>query len=507
MFEGNALRRGIQLVSVLISTLSTIAFPQARENLGPRINTPYDELLPVISSDGNTLYFDRKGTPYNIGGPKDDIWFSTRNPDGTWAIAENIGPPLNNADHNFVCAVLPDNNTLFLGNHYLTDGSMEMGISISTRNGGTWHIPRNLLIRDFHNLAPFSEFTLGPDGDVLIMSINPYNRRIPRDLYLSLLMRDGSWSAPMPLEDLNIFESDEITPFLAADGRTLYFSSNRPGGFGDYDVYVSRRLDAGWRHWSRPENLGRAVNGSGWDAYYTVPLVGEYAYFVSSTGGYGGTDIYRIRLPEEARATAVNIVKGKVLDPRKNPVYALVKYGRLADSTMMGRTLSDSLTGEYQVALPVGSSYGIYAEKEGYLSVPENIDLTNTTAYSEVWRDLTLLPKATGASVPLNNLFFDFNRAGLRPESEAELNRLVDVLESAPELQVRIEGHADSIGSSQYNKMLSIMRAYAVTQYLVAHNIPPSRIAFVGHGKEKPAASNDSENGRQRNRRVELVIL
>ncbi len=483
------------------------AYGQQRENLGPMINTQYDELYPIISADGKTLYFDRSGSPENIGGPTDDIWLSTQNSDGTWSRARNIGEPLNNKWYNYVCSLLPDENTLLIGNKYFTNGLQDAGVSLTRRTGSNWSFPSNLNIQNFKNLAKFSEYTLSPDGEVMIMSINPVDSSAPRDLYVSFNIQGTTWSEPQNIGVLNDPETDEITPFIAADGKTLYFSSDRPGGYGDADVYFTHRTDDSWMFWTKPENLGPTVNSSDWDAFYSVPVIGEFAYFVSNSAGYGGDDIFRVKIPERFRPSPTIIVKGKVIDPLLNPLGATIRYERLRDGVELGTTTSNANSGDYQIALNAGQRYGFRAEKEGYLPVNENIDLTNLVQSNEVRRDLILVPIEKGQTVRLNNIFFEFDKAALTPESRAELDRLVMFLNSHSEIKIQINGHTDNIGADDYNMNLSQQRAQAVVDYLISKNISSDRLTAKGYGKTKPVESNESEEGRMKNRRVEFTIL
>lgn len=487
--------------------LSSSIVAQERENLGPSINTKHDELLPVISADGKTLFFDRRGDSTNIGSTDDDIWFSEMQKDGAWSKAQNIGEPLNNQYYNYVCSALPDNNVLLLGNRYYTNGTMDAGVSLTSRRRDRWAFPSNLNIRNFRNLAHNSEYSMSPDGNVMIMSINPVDSLAGRDLYVSFKMTGTTWSEPQNIGTLSTPESDEITPFIAADANTIYFSSNRPGGYGDYDIYMSRRLDDSWMFWSKPENPGSTINTSGWDAYYTVPASGEYAYFVSTSRGYGGNDIYRILLPDRVKPIPTVIVKGKVSDPLSNPLDAVIRYERLSDGKELGAAQSNELSGEYSIALPAGVKYGIRAEKEGYLPVNENIDLTEATTYPEVRRDLTLVPIEKGKTVRMNNIFFEFDKAALTSESTAELDRLVSFLQSRSDIRIEISGHTDNVGADEYNLRLSELRAQSVVDYLISKAVASGRLVAKGYGKTKPVESNATEEGRQKNRRVEFTIL
>lgn len=495
------------IIPVIPATAQTQNYPE-RENLGPMINSEYDEVLPVIAPDAKTLFFVRKGHPDNTGSDKkDDIWFSRQLPDGRWGEAQNIGKPLNTAGFNFVCTVMPDNNTMLLGNQYFEDGSQDEGVSLTTRTEDGWGMPKNLRIKRLQNLSIWSEYTMSPDGRVLIMSLLRPDSLGGRDLYVSFRQEDDSWTEPENFGPSVNSKRSDITPFLAADGVTLYFSSDRPGGYGNNDVYMTRRLDYSWKKWSRPQNLGYPINTPGWDAYYTVPANGEYAYFVSTSSGEGKSDIFRITLPEDARPIPVMLVSGKVTDPDGKVVPATISYERLSDGKQIGTASADPETGDYKIALPVGYDYGFHAEADGYYPVSEHIDLTELGGFDEVQRDLILAPLMHGTSIRLNNIFFDFDMDVLREESQPELDRLVRLLKKYPSMMIQIDGHTDDYGGYDYNMKLSRRRARAVVNYLISQGISEIRLIPRGFGKTRPVATNETDEGRQLNRRVEYTIL
>ena len=492
----------LNCVSLLSQTLSM----KDRENLGPGINTAFDEVLPIISADGKILYFVRKDDPTNIQGTKDDIWYSELQADGTWGKAKNIGYPLNTPGFDYVCYALPDNNTLLLGNQYLADGSQRQGVSMSFRGKKGWQSPTNLNILNYQNTAKNAEFTMSPDANVLIMSIKDTTSLGDRDLYISFRMEDETWTQPKNLgAPVNSAQKD-ITPFLAADGVSLYFSSERPGGFGSNDVYLTRRLDSTWMHWSKPVNLGYPINTAGWDAYYTVPASGDYAYFVSTLGGYGSSDIFRIKLPSSVKPQPVLLVHGFVSSDSGH-VAASIEYRRLSDNKILGTAISHPETGEFTVALPAGEKYALRAERDGYYPISNIVDVTQLSEYREESMDLRLTPLVTGQPIRMNNIFFDFDSANLRSESTAELERLVSFMKSHSSVHIRINGHTDLVGTEEYNLRLSQRRAEAVVDYLVAHGVVRDRLEARGFGMSQPLpATGDNVDG-SRNRRVEFTII
>jgi OmpA-OmpF porin, OOP family len=490
-----------------------------RENLGPNVNSIYDEVLPVISPDGKTLYVDRKNHPQNYrkAGARldsnniDNIWYSTQDASGNWMPLQNIGPMLNNGFGTFVASVTPDGNTLLLGGRYEpkgNEGTGAFGLWLTHRIAEGWSYPQKVQVDDYYTDAAYVEFCLSNDGRTIILSLDRKDSYGGKDLYVSFLQPDGTWSAPKNLgPDVNS-AADEATPFLASDGKTLYFASDGFAGYGSMDMFISRRLDSTWQHWSEPENLGPQLNTPGWDAYYTIPASGEYAYFVSTENSFGMGDIFRVKLPEELRPRPVVLVSGNVLDAKTGkPVMAEIKYENLETGKEIGSARTSPGTGAYKITLPAGANYGYRAEAPGYAPVSQNLDLTNANAYQELQRDLTLIPLETGETVRLNNIFFETAKADLRPESFTELDRVVTMLNQNPNMEILIGGHTDNVGSPASNVQLSAARASAVDVYLVSKGISNTRLRTKGYGESKPVATNDTEAGRQQNRRVEFTIV
>ncbi len=479
------------------------------ENLGPEINSSFTDFVPVISPDGGTLYFVRALTSENVGGARDegDIWYSTRRPDGRWSQAVNIGAPLNDNGVNYVCSVTPDGNTLLLGRSTPKEKSLLMTHRTSTG----WSRPAPLTIPEFYNRAEFAEYSLGSDGRTILLCVERDDSYGQKDIYVSFATEGGgekSWSAPVNLGHTVNSAGAEISPFLAADGVTLYFSSDGRPGAGGVDIFVTRRLDDTWKRWSPPVSLGPTINTPGFDAYYTISAAGDYAYFVSTEMSYGEEDIFRIMLPRPAKPNPVLLVSGRVLEAETDrPVEAAIFYETLPEGKPAGTARTDPATGEYRIVLPAGSRYGFRAEASGYLAVNDNIDAREVAEFAEMKRDLLLAPIRIGQTIRLNNIFFDFARATLRMESSAELNRVVTFLTDNPGISIEIAGHTDNVGRDADNLRLSEERARSVAEYIASQGIPAARVASRGFGMTRPVASNDTEEGRQLNRRVEFTIM
>jgi outer membrane protein OmpA-like peptidoglycan-associated protein len=483
-----------------------------KENLGPNINSEFEEVIPLISQDGKKLYFTRKGHPDNIGkDKKDDIWYSEMDENGNWIPARIMESPLNNDGFNSVISVSPDGNSLLVMNTYSPDGKSLIGggISISNRTTDGWEVPKKINIENFYNTHArnFSEYCLNSDKNVIIMTVQRNDSYGEKDLYISF-KNGNSFTTPKHLGPVLNTYKNEVSPFLASDNTTLYFSSHGHPGYGNADVFLSRRLDSTWMNWSEPINLGPQLNTADWDAYYTLPASGEYAYFVSNEDAIGGSDIFRIKLPESAKPKPVILVYGKVLNTKTNkPESAEIIYNELKTDKIAGTAISDPKTGEYKIVLPYGKAYSFLAEKKGFYAISDNLDASNIYQYKEIERNLYLTPIDIGEIIRLNNIFFDYDNSELKEESYPEINRLIKILQESPEMIVEINGHTDNQGNHNYNIKLSNDRAISVMNYMLGKGIPKKRLTAKGFGKNQPIATNDTEEGRQQNRRVEFKII
>jgi outer membrane protein OmpA-like peptidoglycan-associated protein len=349
--------------------------------------------------------------------------------------------------------------------------------------------------------------SLDPSGTKLVMAVERDDSKGEKDLYVSFKKADGTFGVPQNMGSVNSW-GNEISPFVAADGQTMYFATDGRKGYGGTDIWMTRRLDDTWLNWSEPENLGPVINTSGWDAYFTVPAKGDYAYLSATSAKNGSADIHRVQLSKGVKPRPVVLVKGKVLDANtKKPVTGLVNYESLTTRKNVGEARSAPKDGSYAIALPSGDLYGFLASAANYYPVSDQLDTRGLGEYAEIARDLYLVPLKTNEVIRLNNLFFDFGKAELRPESFPELDRLAAFLIQRSSIVIELTGHTDNVGSDENNLQLSKERVQAVKTYLVSQGVQEQRMKTIGYGETKPLASNASEEGRQKNRRVEFRIV
>ena len=467
------------------------------------IDTPDNsELLPVISSDGKTLYFTR--TRFGIDSTEVfDIWKTDVTNDTIYSEPEFIGGNLASRAGIAVTAVSPDNNTLYLVGKLRDDAPPADRLLMTHRTATGWSIPEALHIRNLNNQGVFTDYSFGSDGKTLLMAVQRDSSIGDRDLYVSFF--DGtSWSSPRWLGSTVNSPFTEMTPFLASDNKTLYFSSNRPGGIGVTDVYRTIRLDDSWQNWSKPENLGPTVNRPGRTTYYTEDARGTYAYLCWKARLEDQSDIYRIKV---SHSRAVALLHGIVSDSKGKPILARIYYERLSDGKELGAARSDPTTGAYQVTLPSGEEYAVHADRDGYFPTSEHFDLTTLKEFTSIEKNLTLSKVEAGAVVRLQNVFFETGKATLLPTSFVELDRVVQLLVEHPSYRLEIQGHTDSVGSPQANLLLSRERAESVSTYLISKGITQNQLEVKAFGQTQPITTNATEEGRAQNRRVQFVIL
>ena len=505
-----AISDNIKPIEVKINEFKDSLFAKIKkENLGNRINSPTRELAPIISADGDYLFFTRDGHPDNIGPfRKQDIWMAVKNDDDSFSYPINLKKPLNDESVNFAVSLSSDANKLLVGNIYLPDGSYRKGLSMSTYDGEYWSFPDSLIIDDFYNLTTKASYNLSANGKILLLAIKRDDSFGKTDVYVSFLNDDGSWSKPKNLGKIINTAEEEISPFLASDNKTLYFSTSGLPGYGSSDMFLSKRLDDTWENWSEPLNLGSQINTRGWDAYYSITASGDYAYFVSSENSIGLEDIFRVKLPQSIKPESVVLIKGKVINVKTNePIKADIKFELLPSGKELGIATSNKLNGEFRIVLPGGKKYGFRAEAEGFISINENINIENLAEYNEKSVDLFLYPIETGTQFRINNIFFETGKWDLLEDSFSELNRLAEFLIKNPNIIISITGHTDNIGKDKDNFNLSNKRALSVKEYLLSKNIEEPRIKAKGLGESKPIANNETDEGKQKNRRVEFEII
>lgn len=526
------------LIDAQINLVENIPADRTLESLGASVNSIYGELAPIISPDGKELYITREGHPENIkdkgqeGIPRQDIWVSKKQGKDSWSIPVNLGTPLNNTQDNAVACISADGNTLFLLNHYFRDGRMALGLSKSRRINGEWSFPEKVIIDNFQALSheetaangikeskTYTEFSVTPNEKIIVMGLKRSQTFGERDLYVSFRKENGTYTKPVNLgKTINTADS-EGSPFISADTKTLYFLSKGHLGYGNGDIFMSKRLDDSWTKWSEPQNLGKPINSERWDGFFNIPVSGDYAY-MSINQGKEGQGIFKVRLTPEIQPEPMALVSGQVIDiSTKKPIAAQITLQPIliknADSSRIDSLKNESIladydpkTGEYKMVVPVGINYLLAASQKDYLSVSESIELSNDKKYRELRVNIQMMPIKAGQKMILNNLFFDRAEYAIKETSYEELQRIIALMKEYPTMEVLLEGHTDNQGDLMKNVELAKNRVEEVRNYLVKNGqIDVKRIDVKSWGPIRPIASNTTEDTRKKNRRVEFTIV
>jgi outer membrane protein OmpA-like peptidoglycan-associated protein len=482
------------------------SFKAEKQNLGTNVNSLLNDSAPLISPDGSVLFFARELQ----GAHNADIWMSTRNKDGSWSSALHVDPPLNNKVFNSVVSCSPDNKSVLLLNTYFPDGSYKgCCFSISHFDGMSWSVPQDVIIEKLYTYGKWLDASLSADSRTMLLSVLRPGSIGYNDLYVSFLLEKGTWSEPISLGPTINTIFNEAGPFLAADNKTLYFSSLGYPGYGNQDIFMSKRLDDTWQNWSTPVNLGSKVNSTGFDAFFSIAANDSSAYLVSNAQSIGGTDIFQIPLPKELIPERVCLLTGKVLDNQSNtPLEAQLIYRSLNNEQVRGSIVSDVKNGTYHLILPDAGTYYISANKKGYYAQADSISFLgkgNQSLQKELI--IRLDPLTVGKSLPIRQLYFEKTKSVILDTSLPALDNLYQLMKQNPQLKISIEGHTDNIGDVSLNQELSLQRAKAVEDYLLQKGIDEGRMTTVGYGGSKPIASNDREEMRKLNRRVEFTVV
>lgn len=510
IIKGIGLYNSSKLYEIAPDLIEDTTHHHTKEVIGENINSEdCYEFAPKIAPDGKTLYFVKECKDQ----PDQDIWFSEKDSVGQWSEAKNIGLPLNNRGHNFVASISPDGNMLIIGNKYNDDGTdAGEGVSISTKTeDGKWSMPKALDIPNYKNINEHANFFMGINSDVLLMALQDEKSFGDLDIYVSLYNKvTRKWSDPINLgADINTTFSEDY-PYLANDGKTLYYSSKGLTGYGGHDIYVSERLDDSWTKWSKPKNLGPFINTKADDKGFVIASEGDHAYFNSASfnSDLHHMDIFRVDLPKMLRQTPRVLMSGKLYEAETQlPLRGTVTVKNEKDESV-AYCASNPNTGKYVLSMEFGKSYKLIAESFAHFKINETIALTDTATGLELTKDFVFKSFLdSGKVLSLENVQFEYKKSLIREDSYNELNKMADILIQQKDTRIQIVGHTDNIGSEAYNQKLSEQRAESVKNYLISRGVNRLRLETKGMGETKPVAENDTELGRAKNRRVEFIVI
>lgn len=470
----------------------------APKNIGDGVNTAESEYFPSLTIDGKELVFTRR-----VNGRNEDFYYSKKK-FGEWDIAQPMEGDINTEQNEGAQNISQDGQWLVFTGCNRRDGfgSCDLYISYLTPQGWSEAINLGGMINsDQWESQP----CLSPDKKDLYFTSRRFGGYGGSDIYVSHLQPNGKWGEPENLGPSVNTPGDEQCPFIHADNQTLYFTSNYWPGYGDDDLFYVRKGPNGV--WSQPVNLGYPINTINREGTLFITADGKTAYYSSDrSDSRGGLDIYSFELREDIRPKKTLWVKGQVSDKKTGKgLPSSVELIDLATKESVSKIQTDE-TGNYLVTLPVGKDYAFNVGRKGYLFYSDNFLLSRHSPDSTYEKNIALQPIEVNASVVLNNIFFDVNKYDLKPESQVELDKLVQLLNDNPTLKVEISGHTDNVGSPADNLVLSNNRAKSVVNYLVSKGIAANRLSYKGYGETKPVADNNTEEGRALNRRTEMKV-
>ncbi|QHS57087.1 OmpA family protein [Mucilaginibacter sp. 14171R-50] len=468
-------------------------------NMGPEINTAADEYLPVATADESTLIFTRK-----IDNNED--FYKSVKLNNNWQKAGYLSNIINTSAYNEGAqSISQDGKYLFFTGCNRPDGLGRCDIYIAQKKGNDWAKPFSLSA-PVNTSGWEAQPSISADGRTLYFVSNRKGGYGGYDIWKSTLS-DKGWSEPENMGPQINTTYDEQSPFIHPDDSTFYFCSNGWPGMGGKDLFVSRLGKDG--KWQKPENLGYPINSSGDENGLTLTANGSFAFFSSNNlKGFGGYDIYTFELPPNLRPNIVTYVKGTVADKKtKQPLEAAVEIIDLQKNIPVYQDYSSTDAGEFLATLSAGKNYGLNISREGYLFYSDNFSLIGLKDKKAFNLSVLLAPIEVGNKVVLRNIFFDTNKFELRAESKAELQKLIEFLQLNPAVKIEISGYTDDVGNTETNIALSEKRANSVYQYLSANGILATRLVYKGYGEAQPIAPNTSDENRALNRRTEFMII
>jgi outer membrane protein OmpA-like peptidoglycan-associated protein/tetratricopeptide (TPR) repeat protein len=468
------------------------------QNMGDSINSKALEYFPSLTIDGRKLIFTRRVS-------NDEDFYESNFENGKWSNAKPLGGLINTNLNEGAQNISQDGQLLiFTGCNY-PEGQGSCDLYYAQRNKTGWSEPKNLgglVNTDYWESSP----SISPDKRALYFASSFPEGYGGKDIFVTRRMPDGKWSRPENLGPTINTSGDESCPFIHADNQTLFFNSNGHPGYGQTDLFLSRKINDS--AWSRPENLGYPVNTIDDQGSLIVASNGRTAIYASEdTGTRGGLDLYSFELREDVRPTRTLWIKGKVYDKKtKQGLPSGVELADVQRNRLISKVQTDE-DGNYLITLPVGKDYAFNVGHTGYLFFSASFSLQPDAPDSVYVVDIPLQPIEPGAVVVLQNIFFDTKKFDLQSASLTELDKIVVLLNENPRLKILIGGHTDNVGKPADNLLLSNNRAKAVVNYLAQKGIAPQRLSFKGFGAAKPVADNKTESGRMQNRRTEMNVV
>ncbi len=466
-------------------------------NLGENVNTAANEYFPYLLPDGKMFAFTR------MSNRQEDILYAWRT-DTVFSKATSLSSQINTFDNEGACTIDATGTLLFFTACNRMDGYGSCDIYYAKKINGEWSTPHGIG-KPVNTGNWEAQPSFSADGRALYFASNRPGGFGGKDIWVSYLDDKMQWSEPKNLGPNVNTKFDDQCPFIHADNQTLYFTSNGWPGMGNGDIFISRKIDTSW---TIPENIGYPINTENDDNGLTVSYDGKMAFLSSNrAGGFGGLDIYRFELPEKVQPQKITYIKGTVKDA--NSKQLLQAQYTIVDLVTQQQQMTGTTTdGIFYISLQLGKNSALQIQKDGYLFYSQNINLKEIGTQIKPYEiEVLLEPIKPNSKLTLNNVFFDFDKSNLKPESFIELDKLVELLKKNSNLKVEIGGYTDDKGDEKYNQILSQNRAETVLQYLVQKGIDKIRLTAKGYGETQPIAPNDTEENKAKNRRTEVKVL
>lgn len=508
-------------------------------NLGDRINSEYDDYNPVLHPNQDRLYFtsrrkvDKKTDVYEADNKYYENVYVSEQAGELWKKPEMVENKLDSKNNESVVAISADGNFIYLYNGEEGGGD----IMVSELKKGNWKSPKGISGKILSKNQE-TTLTFSPDGTEMFFVSDQNGTIGGKDIFYSKLNEKGKWGEPVNMgASINTIYDEEGVYWHPKEDK-LYFSSQGHNSMGEFDVFVIERDEEGM--WSNPENLGYPINTPNDDVFFKMDENGKQAYYSSvRDNGFGGKDLYKIiflgeekemklsqednllvwnhkpiedlfyHTPKETKVDTALYMIGLVTDSKTAEKIKLAKIEviDLELSQVIATGLADT-AGAYKIKIPKKKDYGVEVTAKDYLFFVEIAYLSQKQVIeSKVQANFQLDRIDVGAKMVLNNIFFETNKATIKPESEGELELLANLLIENPTIRLEISGHTDNVGSYRANQKLSEARAKSVVEYLVAKGVGSSRLEYKGYAFNQPVADNNTPEGRAQNRRVEFKVI
>lgn len=475
-----------------------------KEMLQSPLNEFKLQYFPVLTADGEQILFTKRDGTGNFD--KEDIFTAFVDGAGSWTKPHSLAQSINSPFNEGTCTVTADGKILIYTSCDAPDSQGSCDLYIAYKVNGEWQRPTNMGTK-VNSRSWDSQPSLSADGRILFFSSNRRGGFGGNDIWYTVRQNDGSWSEAKNLGDVVNTSKDEISPFMFFNNEILFFASDGHQGFGGMDIFLSRVKNS---EFQAPENLGLPINDQLEQVALFITAKKDYAYFTELTKEEEENDralLYRFKFPEEIYlGENLTVTEGKVFNAKTGqPVDATLSLVSLTNDSTLYQFQSDGKTGEFLMLYPESAVSGLYVEKKGFLPKIYNVERDKIQNVKDL--KVELVPVASGEAFVFENVFFEFDKYDLKPESMTSLKRLQKFLLENPNVNIMISGHTDNIGNEGYNQTLSLQRAKSVQKFLVSAGLHSGRVMVEGKGDKEPLVPNTSSENQALNRRITIKIL